>query len=292
MISIIICSADPSRLTQLKKNIEETIGVPFELIGIDNSVHRHGICKVYNEGGKKAKFPFLCFMHEDISFETRNWGAIACAYLENDAIGLIGIAGGDTKSLLPSSWSVPFASNEINIIQHYKFNKSEPKHIIETAGNGESLKEVVVLDGVWLCTRREVFRQFRFDEETFTGFHGYDIDYSLQVGTRYKLAVTFDISLHHYSDGNPSRGWISSAVSLSRKWKRTLPVSTLSLTHRDYTFHHWRSMQVLLQHLFRLKYSYPAILKFYLSYSFTRFFSLRRFISAGKYILTTRRGIN
>jgi hypothetical protein len=286
MISVIICSVNPVSLANIKKNIQETIGIPYEIIDIDNSKNQYGICKAYNEGGAKARFPILCFMHEDISFETQHWGDLVCRHLADDSTGLLGIAGGDAKSLVPSSWSVPIISNEINLVQHYKSNKAPVERIVTTNPNVPGpKKKVVALDGVWLCTKKEVFDQFKFDEINFAGFHGYDIDYSLQVNTRYDLYVVFDIVIHHFSEGTPDKKWIDSAIRVSSKWKHRLPVSVYHLPISSYNLHHWQSLQVFIYRLFNLDYNYFIIIKFYLVYSFTRFFSVRRFFSMGKYVL-------
>ncbi len=286
MMSVIICSVNPASLANLKKNIEETIGIPYEVIAIDNSKNQYGICKAYNEGGAKAKFPFLCFMHEDAFFETKGWGKLACDHLADRQTGLLGIAGGDAKSLVPSSWSVPIVSNEINLVQHYKFNMAPADRIVITNTAVPGIKKkVAVLDGVWLCTRKDIFDQFKFDEVHFTGFHGYDIDYSLQVNTKYDLYVVFDIVIHHFSEGTPDRKWIDSAIRVSKKWKHRLPVSIYDLPVSTYNAHHWQSLQVFLYRLFNLDYPYRTILKFYFIYSFTRFFTVRRFLSMGKYVV-------
>jgi len=285
MISIIICSVNPELLASIKKNIGETIGIPHEIVDIDNSKNQYGICKIYNEGGAKAKFPILCFMHEDILFETKNWGQLICAHLADSCTGLLGIAGGDAKSLVPSSWSIPIVSNEINLVQHYKFGKEIHTKITVTNPYTQGIaKKVIALDGVLLCTKKEVFAEFKFDEATFGGFHGYDIDYSLQVNTKYDVYVIFDVIIHHFSEGNPDKKWIDSAILVSKKWKNKLPVSIYNLSMPEYNLHHWHSLQVFLQHLFRLNYGYITIIKFYLTYSFTRFFTIRRFLSMGKYV--------
>ena len=286
MISIIICSADPQLLRKLFLNIRETIGVEFEIIARDNSIDKVGICKVYNECADKAKFPILCFLHEDISIDTRNWGQLVCDYLEDNHTGMLGVAGGDTKSKVPAPWAISVYSNEINIVQHDKLNKKPARHIVVT--NPErtgKIKQVVTLDGVWLCTRKEVFDQFRFDETTFPGFHGYDVDLSLQVNSRYKLYVVFDIIIHHYSEGTPDRNWLESTILVSKKWKQHLPVSVYPLSKSHYIQHYWQSLRLFLLHLFRLKYGYFKILGVYFTYSFTRYFSFRKFLSTGKYIL-------
>ncbi|MBC7913734.1 MAG: hypothetical protein H7Y07_06385 [Pyrinomonadaceae bacterium] len=284
MISIIICSINAQNLAKLKVNIKETIGVPFELIAIDNSKTSKGICRVYNQGAQQAKFPVLCFVHEDVLFATLNWGRNICEHLSDKQTGLLGLAGGDSKSRVPSSWSIPIKSNEINIYQHYKREKKEPMHIVETSPGNASKKRVVALDGVFLCTRKDVFEQFQFDEKTFTGFHGYDIDFSLQVNTKYNNYVIFDIVVHHFSDGTPDKKWIESAKLISNKWKKALPVSIYPLAEAEANLYHWKSLQVFLQKLFELKYPLPIIFQNYLVYSFNQYFTVRRFVSMGKYV--------
>jgi len=47
-------------------------------------------------------------------------------------------------------------------------------------------------------------------------------------------------------------------------------------------------MQIFLEHMLRLGYDYPTLLQSWMTWSFTRYFSFRRFGSMGKYILTAR----
>lgn len=285
MISIIVCSVKAENLSALKFNIEETIGVPYQLISIDNSKTGYGICDVYNSGAKQAQYPVLCFVHEDVKFETPDWGKKVCTHLADKDTGLIGLAGGDTKGPLPTSWSVSVVSNEINIIQHYKNALKDPEHILKTGLPNAVKRKVVALDGVLLATRKDVFQKFQFDEKTFKGFHGYDIDYSLQVGTQYNLCVVFDIVVRHYSEGNPDKSWMESAFLVSKKWKTRLPVSVHALPASEKNFYYWRSMQIFLQRLFELNYPWYRILFYYTSFSISKYFKLQRFLSMGKYVI-------
>ena len=285
MVSIVICSVSPIYLAALIKNINQTIGLPFQVIAIDNSINKFGICKVYNQGAEQAMYDTLCFVHEDVSFATTNWGNLIINHLEDKNIGLIGLAGGDSKSSVPSSWSIPVVSNQINILQHYKDKSKAAKHIVETHIPNSIKQQVVALDGVFLCTRKDVFANFKFDEDNFLGFHGYDIDYSLQVNTQYQVFVIFDIVVHHFSEGTPDNKWVNSAVKLAEKWKKQLPISIYNLNSEEENLYHWRCLQVFLQKLFELKYPIPIIIKNYLKYSFTQYFTLRRFFSMGKYVL-------
>lgn len=285
MISVIICSINSRFCQQLKNNIAETIGVPYEVIAIDNRESNNGICKVYNIGASRASYPVLCFVHEDVLFKTDKWGQLVVKHLSDEKVGLIGVAGGDSKSLVPSTWSTSFQSNEINIIQHTKSNIS--KHVAVSANEvRENSKRVVALDGVFLCTRKDVFEQFQFDEKTLNGFHGYDVDYSLQVFTKYEVRVVPDILIQHFSEGSHSRDWLNSTIIVQKKWKHSLPLSVLQLSKAEWNFYHWKSLQVFLEQLSRLNYSFPEIVFYYLHFSFCRYFKMRRFLSMGKYVLT------
>ena len=82
MYSIIICSISPERLSRLKANIQETIGVEHEIIAIDNRETHWPIAKVYNEGARRARFPYLFFVHEDVRFHTTGWGEVIAEKLQ------------------------------------------------------------------------------------------------------------------------------------------------------------------------------------------------------------------
>ena len=112
MISIIICSRNAIITPSLTENISETVGVEYELIIIDNSGNRFSIFQAYNEGVKRAKYSYLCFMHDDILFYTNNWGkALIHHFTNNSSIGLIGYIGTHFIPSVPSYWtSGPFVT--------------------------------------------------------------------------------------------------------------------------------------------------------------------------------------
>jgi glycosyltransferase involved in cell wall biosynthesis len=285
MLSIIICSVKKDTLERAIKNIRETAGVPSEVIAIDNSSNQYGICAAYNKGAAKANYPFLCFLHEDIEFTTYNWGQIVCELLSCEQTGMIGVAGGDSMSIVPSTWSVPAISNEINILQLHNRSTGKWEHILKTNTlNTNRAKRVLALDGVFLCTRKNVFAEFQFDEFNFPGFHGYDVDYSFQVGSKYDLLVTFDILIRHYSQGNADRKWMETVFDFNRKWKNRLPAFVYSLSKNKILEHHWRSLQVFIAHLSRLQYKRIFILKMFLRYSFT-YFHLPHFLYTLRYTI-------
>lgn len=268
------------------KSITGTIGVPFEVISIENSTRKYGICAAYNLGAAKANYDILCFMHEDISFDTIGWGQKVMDHLKSPAVGLIGLAGGDSKSLVPSPWASLMCFNEGNFIQHYKDPAKPPKRIYGTCSPEDlsAIKRVICIDGFWMCTRRDVFAKYRFDEKTFTGFHAYDIDYSLQVAGGYKVAVVFDILVHHYSEGKFDRTWLENAMLVSDKWQRVLPAAVHTISKEKLVEEQWTTMRSFIDKMVEVGYSLPVICRLYVKYSFKKHFYWKHFLYFFRYI--------
>jgi GT2 family glycosyltransferase len=290
MISIVISSQDKLVLDGTIENIQNTIGVPHEIIAIDNKGAVMGICEAYNLGSEKASHDIFCFIHEDISFQTADWGKKLVQHFESaKEYVLLGVAGGDTKGLVPSSWSSFIFPSEISLVQHYKYkSEQEPERILRTGYPDDSslIKPVACIDGVFMAVRRKVFQSCRFDQHTFPGFHGYDIDFSLQVANSGgKAGVVFDILIHHYSEGRFNRTWLESAISVSNKWKHILPLSVRDLTRKDVINQHWTAMKNFLNKLLELEYPRRILFAYYFKFSFNRFFHLRNFIHFNKEIL-------
>lgn len=223
MISIIICSVNQLLLAQLKLNIAEKIGLPFEIIAIDNSTTKQSIAAVYNKGAALANFDCLCFLHEDVIIHTKDWGSILIELLSDQKIGLVGISGAVYKSKFPGTWaSCDKSFYRTNSIQQSK-NIVEP--VITCINPGDALyTEVAVIDGVFMATRKDVWKKVQFDEKRFKGFHAYDLDYSLQVRSLFKVVVTFQVLLEHFSSGHLNKQWLDSSILLHKKWKHLLPV--------------------------------------------------------------------
>src|SRR4051812_7209146 len=109
MFSFIVCSINPDYLEGLKKSLSATFGQPFEILAWNNLVDKKPITEVYNLMGDRAAHPYLCFLHEDILFETNDWGRLLLdAFNKEPELGLIGVAGARYKSQTPSGWSTGF----------------------------------------------------------------------------------------------------------------------------------------------------------------------------------------
>ncbi|MBC7913726.1 MAG: hypothetical protein H7Y07_06345 [Pyrinomonadaceae bacterium] len=282
MISIIICSKSPSLFKAVSGSITTTIGVPFEIIGVDNSDGKYSICKAYNIGAAKAKYDILCFAHEDILFVTQNWGINVSRHLEDKSVGLIGILGGGPILMMPSVNSMI----EANCV-FVDVNTGVKTHYHETVNpsNNSLIKETTGVDGTLMITRRDVYNEFQFDDVTLTDFHGYDIDYSIQVKSKYKVCVVFDILLEHYFKGGANKAYAIEVLKLSRKWKDRFPISHLSTQSQNDTQLHWNAMANFMPFLFKVNFSWRFILSQYFFLAFNRFFSVGPFLSVVRNIL-------
>lgn len=203
MLSIIISSYQPDYFTALEKNIAETCGMPYEIIKIDNPGVM-GICEAYNKGAALAKFENLLFLHEDVKFETKDWGGILAAYLKKNNVGCVGLAGTDYIPNCPFAWWSHDENKYEHIIQYYNNGFYTEKNLLKD-------KEVFALDGVFMACRKNVYEKFKFDRR-IKGFHGYDLNFSIRIANEYVNLVTNEISLIHYSSGNPNVDWFKSLV--------------------------------------------------------------------------------
>jgi len=229
MISCIVCSHNDFFFHQLCENIKKTIGVPYEIIKIENLNKSRGICAAYNKGAVQSLYPYLCFVHEDVLFETKNWGKNACSHFENDSsLGLIGIAGCKVKSEIISTWyrsgKYEFILNRYNYRQSTKDDLSKST-LMNLNPLNETISQVVCLDGVFLFTSRKVWQMIKFDESLLNHFHGYDLDFSIAATQKFKVAVVYDILLTHFSEGNLDKIWVQEAFKVHKKWKNYLPIS-------------------------------------------------------------------
>lgn len=259
MISFICCYINPDNAEKVRLNIEQTIGnTPFEWIPFDNRLTKYGICKVYNMCAQKASHPNLCFLHEDVAFQGNNWSKNIVNKLSDPTCGVIGFAGSTIKVPQLTEWRVSHKTSYINVIQHFKHRKRNPKH--HTEKFSQPFAEVITLDGLAMFVRRDVWSEIRFDETTFTAFHFYDLDFSLAVSQKYHNYVTNTPSIEHFSEGSYDLKWLTEAKKMQEKWNSILPIATCG----NAIYNKQRARYIEMRLLLRLKYfkhSYKEICK-------------------------------
>lgn len=228
MISIIVSSINTEQNLLFVKNIERTIGVPYELLIHDNRISKWGLCKLYNHYARISKYDILCFFHEDICFHTLNWGTIISDFFyQTPQAGVVGFAGSTIKTKHISGWGSHKDTCRRNVIQHFRNGDVQ-----DMACNPlrEAYSPVVVIDGLALITTKKVWEQCPFDELNFPGFHLYDLDFSMQTAQYYTNYVCHTIQVEHFSSGSYTTEWFDKSQVFHQKWFDKLPLSTISYT--------------------------------------------------------------
>lgn len=249
MLSIIICHRNSSLLDAIKKSIEATVGIPYELIVIDNRSNGYTIFSAYNEGVKRAKYDIVCFTHEDILFHTNNWGKKVIDHFKDHKVGMIGVLGGMAQSDIPSPWWANnyFAKSARNLLMKSGGTKDESLYLdYSNPFNDVDKTEVIIIDGVWFCIRKSLFIKISFDEKTFKGYHLYDADISMQVLEHSKNYVVYDILIEHLWSGIISKDYYTDLLIFTKKWKNQIPKQTERVEVDYLSKYNWHALRNLV----------------------------------------------
>lgn len=222
-ISFIIIKYKGDYFENLERNIKQYCDCTFEIIKIDNTQATYSsIAKAYNAHIERPRFDLVCFLHEDVLFKDF-WGVNVLELMtEYPEIGLLGLVGAKFKSLQVTSYT-----NKIENRRYIRGKLANYQTI-----NNKPFEEVVCVDGVFLLTRKSLLSKIMFDEQIITGFHGYDMDFSLQVfNSGHKVVVTEGINLIHFSGGKRDLVWLQTNQRISHKWRKQLPLASKDLQY-------------------------------------------------------------
>lgn len=229
MLSIIVCSIDKDKCLRLQENIRDTIGedVTYEFIVHDNLREGRPIAQVYNSAASASRYPYLLFIHEDAGFITHGWGKTIISKLGQKDCGVIGFAGSKVLVNAPGGWH----SNPEWSVYHYIECGTE---LMLNISPDATFCEVAAIDGFAMFVSKEVWEGCKFDEKRLTGFHCYDIDFSLTVGEKYRNYVCTGILTYHDSGGNFNPLWLKQTGELyENKWKTVLPRVVITVEEDD-----------------------------------------------------------
>ncbi|NLI71962.1 MAG: hypothetical protein GX361_04440 [Bacteroidales bacterium] len=235
MLSIIVCSnKDDEYFHNFTANLQDTVGVPFEVIRIDNSKNKHSIFSAYNLGASRSTMPYLCFVHEDVKFHTKNWGNKLITHLSVPKTGIVGIAGCTALTRIPTPWT--WNPSFINIIQSNNNSNKSKKTAKFPKNTNRTRESIVMLDGVFLCMRKDLFGTIKFDEIIFDDFHAYDFDICIQSHVQgYNNYMANDILIEHFSRGNRDYTYYNNLLKVYKKWEKHLPLYAENFSEKDRT---------------------------------------------------------
>lgn len=228
-LSIIVCSIRPDELRAFEENIRATIGagVEYEILAHDNREACLSLAAAYNSCARRARFENLLFVHEDAGFVTRDWYSPIAAKLAEKDCGVIGFAGSKLVTDAPGGWNVAPRYTVVNVQEkgvNYCHNTHETLYFEPAA----------VLDGFMMFVRREVWQEFPFDENLLTGFHCYDVDFTLTIAQKYVNYICSGILPYHNSPGKFEDEWmLATGKMYQEKWHGMLPCKSRDLEISD-----------------------------------------------------------
>lgn len=227
MLSLILCSTNHTTPSELKQNIAQTIGCDYEIVHIDNHTNKYNIFQAYNIGVKRAKGDILCFMHEDVVFLTQDWGQNIIEHFKRNNIGALGVAG---SHYIGTELDWRFCRFlYVSLLQGYYTCEPTPQYGIiyspDKCEDNKKLTQVAILDGVFICIKKETFNQIHWDSIHFHGFHLYDSDICMQINQiGLNIYLCRNVILEHKSFGSFSKEFVASFKVFLNKWKNSLPI--------------------------------------------------------------------
>lgn len=211
IISVIICSINAAKFAAVVANYRDRlIGQRHEIIGIHDA---RSLAEGYNRGAARAQGELLIFSHDDVEIVSSDLpGALARATATLDVFGVVG-----TSRVVSAYW--PAAGHPY---LHGWLTQPDPgsgKFYVGVFGvDGPISARLQGLDGMFFAAKRSVVDSVRFDETTFDGFHGYDMDFSFSAHLAgFRVGTTAEIALIHASGGKFGEAWSQYAERFSAK---------------------------------------------------------------------------
>jgi glycosyltransferase involved in cell wall biosynthesis len=176
------------------------------------------LSQVYNEIISESIHDVVVLCHDDIYFDTKNWLKKIIKHFEKTEYSILGMAG---TTHMPSSgmwWEN--RSKMFGIVNHESEGRKWESKYSDSLGN--DVKEVVVVDGVFIALNRTKIKQ-NFDESV-EGFHMYDINFCFRNFLEgVKIGVITDVRITHKSVGMTNEQWDKNRQIFSEKYKNSLP---------------------------------------------------------------------
>jgi hypothetical protein len=179
----------------------------------------------------------LVMVHQDTEIVTPGFCTKVRAALRDPEVGVVGCVGAiGVRSIAWWEGSVTLASFVNRYAEHGGGELAAFSWDWDDAPPYAQVGEVETLDGFLLVLSPWAVRTVRFDE-TLTQFHGYDLDYCLQVREAGRKVMTADVrAIHHRPlEMVPDQErWVAAHIEIAEKWDGRMPgIGTAPGSWRD-----------------------------------------------------------
>lgn len=159
----------------------------------------------------------IVFLHDDIEIRDENIEKKLELYFKyKPNVGVAGVIGTTLFSAEGGWWLCNrMIYSRGRIIQGFEDGSEHP--MIEQGGMNDS--EIVSVDGCILFMRGSVAKYFRFDNNTYSGYHFYDVDTCFTLMEQGWHVGVIDILVKHESEGPLSEQWHVNRDKFVKKWQ-------------------------------------------------------------------------
>lgn len=178
------------------------------------------LSQVYNEIIEESNHDIVVLLHDDLEFDTKNWGdKLLKSFEKNSEFSILGLAGSKFLNQTSTWWNVP--TTMYGIVNH----KHEGKKWTSTYSPdmGQKVEEVALVDGLFIAFNKTKIKH-KFDE-TIDGFHFYDLGFCIPNFLEgVKIGVTNMVRVTHLSIGQTNEKWEINRQKFTEKYQNVLPI--------------------------------------------------------------------
>jgi GT2 family glycosyltransferase len=228
MISIVICSINDARFDAVCEQYRIALGSePYEIIRIPDA---KSMCDGYNRGLMISRGEMVIFSHDDIEIWAPDFAARLKSHLQT--FDVIGVAG--TNRLVQPGWIAAGPPHIFGQVAHRLANGKIA--LVVYGAPARIVPNIQAMDGLFLAFRREAIMQLRWDQQTFTHFHCYDIDCTYRAHRAgMRVGVALDLPILHMSGGSYDATWEQQAHLFLQKHHMTfIPTPQFIRVHAEY----------------------------------------------------------
>lgn len=222
-ITVVVCS----RQTDKEKNdflehIKSTCGYNVHVMFLINS-EGVSLTKIYNDMLEKLDTEVVIFIHDDIEFLRKGWGAeIARLFKANEEYGIIGVAGSAEFDEKGAWWNYDKKYGQVLHRSNGKSWLSAFSPLLD-----KDLEETCVIDGLFMAVHTKRISK-HFDND-FEGFNHYDTSFCISnyIDGKCKIGVTTNIRMAHNSVGETKPNWFDNLQKLNEKFSEYYPLNVV-----------------------------------------------------------------
>lgn len=202
-----------------KEYLKKSCGHPkIQIIEKVNNGEKN-LSQVYNEIISESENDIVVLCHDDIYFDTNNWGQkLKKLFDRNSDFAILGVAG--STNLPKSGMWWEDRSKMWGIVNHENDGKKWESRYSDSLQN--NIKEVILVDGLFTAINKTKIKK-EYDESV-PGFHMYDVNFCYRNFLEgVKIGVITNIRITHKSIGMTNEQWEKNRQLFSEKYSNQLP---------------------------------------------------------------------